>query len=486
MAIYHLSIKIISRGKGKSAVAAAAYRAGVHIKNDYDGVIHDYTLKGGVVHTEILLPDHAPSEYADRSALWNAVERIEKVKNSQLAREIEIALPVELTKEQNIALAHDYVQQNFVEQGMCADICIHDKNDGNPHAHIMLTMRPLEPDGSWGAKSKKEYFLDENGEKILLPSGIFKTRKIEVTNWNDQTKAEEWRAAWTECVNTFLERANHTERIDHRSFARQGKDELPTIHLGAAAYQMEKRGIATERGNLNRSIEVSNQQLRQLKARIAKLQAWLNEKVTNTEQPILTDVISNIFSQRAQAGKSDRYQSISNLKAASEMLNFLQENNITDIAGLDEKVKSMYEQQYGIRDKLKPVERRLKTLDEHIRQADVYLQYKAVYTLYQQQKPKNQVTFAETHRAEITLFESASRYLKDVMNGKTTLPIKAWRAELDKLTAEKNCLVQAYVSLKAEAREVEQIRRGIYELIRYETRRAQLTRTQDMGKSFLE
>ena len=126
MAIYHLSIKIISRGKGKSAVAAAAYRAGECINNEYDGITHDYTHKGGVVHTEILLPDHAPRVYADRAILWNAVERIEKAKNSQLAREIELALPVELTREQNISLAHDYVKRHFVEQGMCADICIHD------------------------------------------------------------------------------------------------------------------------------------------------------------------------------------------------------------------------------------------------------------------------------------------------------------------------------------------------------------------------
>ena len=381
-----------------------------------------------------------------------------------------------------IGLTALYVQRNFVEQGMCAAICIHDKNDGNPHAHIMLTMRPIELDGSWGVKSQEEYILDENGEKILIGSGLFKTRKIKAVDWNDQTKAEEWRAAWADCVNTALEQGNHSERIDHRSFFRQGKDEIPTIHLGAVAFQMEKRGSATERGNLNRSIDVTNQQLRQLKARIAKLQAWLKEEATNTEQPILADVISNILSQQAQAGKSGRYQSISNLKAASEMLNFLQESNITDMAGLDEKVKSMYEQQFEIRDKLKPVERRLKTLDEHIRQAGVYLQYKEVYAQYQQQKPKSQVTFAEKHHAEITLFESASRYLKGVINGKTALPVKAWKAEQGKLTAEKNWLTKAYFSLKDEVKNVEQIRRGVHELMKAETRRMHLTREQDIGR----
>lgn len=147
MAIYHLSIKIISRGKGKSAVAAVAYRAGETIRNEYDGITHDYTRKGGVVHTEILLPEHAPKEYTDRSTLWNAVERIEKNKNAQLAREIELALPVELSREQNISLVREYVKRHFVEAGMGADVCVHDKDDGNPHAHILLTLRPFEQGG---------------------------------------------------------------------------------------------------------------------------------------------------------------------------------------------------------------------------------------------------------------------------------------------------------------------------------------------------
>ena len=155
VAIYHCSIKIISRGKGKSAVAAAAYRAGQTLTNEYDGVTHDYTRKGGIVHTEILLPDNAPPEYADRAVLWNAVEKIEKAKNAQLAREIEIALPVELTKEQNISLVREYVKQHFVAAGMCADFAIHDTGGGNPPAHIMLTMHPFEQGGAWGAVQKK-------------------------------------------------------------------------------------------------------------------------------------------------------------------------------------------------------------------------------------------------------------------------------------------------------------------------------------------
>jgi ATP-dependent exoDNAse (exonuclease V) alpha subunit len=146
IAIYHLHIQIVSRGKGNSAVASAAYRAGEKITNEYDGEIHDYTRKGGVVYTEILLPDHAPAEYKNRAVLWNAVEKSEAAKNAQLAREFEISLPKELTLLQNKSLVRRYVAENFVRKGMCADIAIHDKNDGNPHAHLMLTMRPIDED----------------------------------------------------------------------------------------------------------------------------------------------------------------------------------------------------------------------------------------------------------------------------------------------------------------------------------------------------
>ena len=144
IAICHIPIKIIQRSKGKSAVAAAAYRSGTKLTNEWDGLTHDYTHKGGVVHAEIMLPVHAPPEFADRSTLWNSVEQIEKARDSQLAREVEVALPRELTPEQQLALVRAYVKDNFVDAGMCADFALHDKGDGNPHAHILLTIRPLK------------------------------------------------------------------------------------------------------------------------------------------------------------------------------------------------------------------------------------------------------------------------------------------------------------------------------------------------------
>ena len=481
MAIYHCSIKIISRGKGKSAVAAAAYRSGETLTNEYDGVTHDYTRKGGIVHTEILLPDHAPAEYADRGVLWNAVEKIEKAKNAQLAREIEIALPHELTREQGISLVREYVKEQFVNAGMCADIAIHDKEDGDPHAHVMLTIRPIEQNGTWGAKQKKEYILDKDGNKIYdSKKRSYKCKTIPATDWNEQTKAEEWRSAWAEICNRALEQNGHSGRIDHRSYARQGIDQVPTVHLGVAAFQMEKRGIRTERGNLNREIEVTNRRLRQLKARISKLQNWLKEEAANTEPPTLADVIQGILLKREQAGKQSRYTTIHNLKAAANMLNFLTANGIKDMEGLEEKVMDMYGEQRSISEKLKPIDRRLKTLDEHISNAEKYMQYRSIYRQYKQQKPKKQEGFYEAHRMELTHYEAAARYLNGVMNGRTTLPTKAWKAERDKLNAERQQLSHRYDKLKNEVKEVEQIRRNVYSILRDESRSEQLTRQQDL------
>ena len=239
---------------------------------------HDYMKKGGVVHTEILLPMYAMTAFQDRSALWNSVEEIEKSRNAQLAREIEIALPVELSRKEQIRLVRDYAQNTFVSVGMCADVAIHDKGDGNPHAHILLTMRTLKEDGSWGAKCRKEYDLDKHGQRIRLKSGAFKSHRVDTIDWNEPTKAEEWRVAWAEYANRALEQIGLPERIDHRSYVRQGVEQIPTVHMGVAVTQMERRGIPTEKGSVNREIAAQNKLLKEIKARLTRLYNWSKEQ----------------------------------------------------------------------------------------------------------------------------------------------------------------------------------------------------------------
>ncbi|MGL5512102.1 MAG: MobQ family relaxase, partial [Sporomusa sp.] len=191
IAIYHCSIKIIKRREGRSAIAAAAYRSGEKLINEWDGMTHDYTKKGGIIHSEIILPAHAPQDFQDRSLLWNSVEQVEKARNAQLARDVEIALPVELNRTEQLALVRTYVKDTFVAAGMCADFAIHDKGDGNPHAHIMLTLRPINDDGTWGAKCRKEYLLNENDQRIPDGKGSWKNRRINTTDWNDKDKSEQ-------------------------------------------------------------------------------------------------------------------------------------------------------------------------------------------------------------------------------------------------------------------------------------------------------
>ncbi|MEG0129352.1 MobQ family relaxase [Clostridium sp.] len=261
MAIYHCSTKIVSRGSGRSAVGASAYRSGEKLINEYDGMKHDYRKKQGIVHKEILTPEYAPNWSKNREKLWNEVEKVEKSKNSQLSREVEVALPKEFSISENIELVRNYVKDNFVNEGMVADICIHDKADGNPHAHIMLTMRPFNRDGSWGAKAKKEYILDKEGKKIKLKSGNYKSRKINTTNWDSKEKLESYRRDWADKINKVLESKGMEQRVDHRSYEEQGIHRMPTKHEGYVVRAMESRGIETEIGNINREIKKLNKEL---------------------------------------------------------------------------------------------------------------------------------------------------------------------------------------------------------------------------------
>jgi hypothetical protein len=505
MAIYHLTIKIITRGKGKTAVSAAAYRSAELIKSERDGKTHDYTRKGGVVHTEILLPEHAPAEYADRATLWNAVEKAERNDNAQLAREIEIALPVELTPEQNISLARRYAREQFVNCGMCADVCIHDKGDGNPHAHIMLTMRPFDERGNWAAKSRKEYILDENGEKIRLSSGAFKSRKINAVDWNDRTKAEDWRKTWAAYANGALRLAGALTEdnvIDHRSYERQGIEQIPTVHMGAAASQMERKGIATERGNLNREIAVTNSQIRQLRARINRVKDWLKTEAANTAPPTLTDVISEILNHREGASN---YAKIADLKMAAKVFNFLHENGIGDMAGLAGKVSKMYDRLHDAGEKLKKVERRLETLDEHIRQSEnfkngrrqkthyekLYAEYKTARKstgFFAERKAQKALYTArdyyESNRAEIALHDAAERYMRDVLRERFDVkklpPITKWKEERAAKTAEQKALHADYYRLRDEVKNAEAIKRNVEQLTRADEPRKAKTKSYEM------
>ena len=474
MAIYHCSIKIVSRGKGKSAVAAAAYRSGERLTNEWDGLTHDYTKKGGVVHSEILLPPHAPPSFSDRSTLWNSVEMSEKAGNAQLAREIEIALPVELTGEEQIRLVRDYCSSQFVSKGMCVDFALHDTGGGNPHAHVLLTMRPLDEQGQWSAKSKKEYVLDENGERIMLPSGRYKTRKIDLMGWNNQENAETWRAAWAEYTNRYLEENNRSERIDHRSYERQGIEQIPTIHVGVSATQMEKKGISTERGELNRSIKAANLLFREIRAQIVRLKEWLIElfKVHETlkaEPPKSPNLATLLFKymdvQRERSRKySMRWQqehTADELKNISKAVNMLEAKGISDLDGLDAALSSVSEKTDSIRTGMIFRERQMKQLQKLIENAKTYLKYKPVHDQQKQIRwKKKQERFSEDHRTELALWNAANRYLR-ANAPDMKLSVKEWEERLAKLTKENDTDYTKLKEGRAEVAELQKVRRYV-------------------------
>ena len=324
MAIYHLEAKVVSRGAGRSAVAASAYLSCSRLYNDYDGIQHDYTKKQGLVWQQVFLPEYAPQEWKDREKLWNAVEEVETAKDSRLAREFVVALPIELSREQQIELLQDFIREQFISDGMCADAAIHDTDGHNPHAHILLTVRPLDEQGKWQYKTEKEYLCMKNGEERGFTAAEFRTaqnegwekqypykvgkKKVYMTpsaaeaqgfvradkhpkstrygrqnpiseRWNSEEQLAVWRAAWADATNRHLERYGHDERIDHRSNAARGLDKQPTIHEGVTARALERKGMIADRCEINRQIRADNALLRELKAEIKKLTALVARTV---------------------------------------------------------------------------------------------------------------------------------------------------------------------------------------------------------------
>lgn len=277
MAIYHCSVKIIGRSSGRSSVASAAYRAGEKLHNERDGMTHDYSHREDVIYTEIMLPKNAPKEFSDRQTLWNAVEKVEKRSDSQTAREFELAIPIEFNRPEGIKVIRDYVSKNFVDKGMCADIAIHD-SEGNPHAHIMLTMRPVTEKG-FGSKmgaSRNE--------------------------WNSKKQLIEWRKEWANTCNEHLKAKGFHARIDHRTLEAQGIDREPTIHLGTTANQMKKQGNISERWEINVIIEQSNSGKAQDNAEARKIDR-LTKKLERDKEYIsyLQGKIDDLQTKRATA-----------------------------------------------------------------------------------------------------------------------------------------------------------------------------------------
>ena len=384
----HFKIQIISRGKGQSAVAAAAYQSGDRLFSKRDHRAKHYGSKEGIVYTEILLPPHAPPEYADRNVLWNAVERAEPNWNSQLARRIIISLPKELSMEENIRLIREYCAVEFASAGMIVDIGVHDPEPPghNPHAHIMLTMRPLDECGRWSEKAHKEYVLDKEGNRIRDGNGKWKTRRVAATDWDQRGNAEAWRHGWELLQNRYLENAGRPERVSMKSFERQGIDRIPEVHMGPAASAMERKGFRTDIGNLNRDIRKTNQVIAAIRRKITQLTSWLSEireAIAEIEmQPkevFLVDLLIQKFDER----KTERLMSWNNhagstkaslrdMQRFAEITSYMREKEILTVEALDDRMTEIRSTADPIRSRMKQIEKRIKQIETITRTADRY------------------------------------------------------------------------------------------------------------------
>lgn len=320
MALYHFHVTQISRGKGQSVCAAAAYRAGERIHDSYYGEDPDYTKKGGVIYTEIILPEHAPKEYSDRETLWNAVEFAEKNKRAQLAFSFDFALQNELSEEENIALARKFIMENFVSRGMICDIAIHapDKGDGppNPHVHVMVPMRPLNEDGTWGEKQRREYIFDEDGNRIRGSDGKYIFNSVKTTDWSDPDTLNRWRENWAKCINAAFEEKGISERVDHRSYESMGEDYIPQVHEGPNVRAMEKKGIKTDIGDWNRLVKWIISEIRKIKTIIdsvlEKYKEYESDK-SQKEMDFLDWMLHCIITALVSERNTERFQRLKHM-----------------------------------------------------------------------------------------------------------------------------------------------------------------------------
>lgn len=483
MALFHLSVTQVQRSAGQSAIASAAYRAGERLYSERYGEYSDFTHKGGVICSHILLPPQAPPEYQDRQTLWNALEAAERGKDAQLAYSFDIALQNEFSMQENIDLARQFLSDNFVSRGMVADFAVHspDKEDGgisNPHFHVMCPIRPIEPDGRWGNKQRREYVLDEHGERVLDEAGNYVFNAVSTTDWGKPETLEAWRQAWAEMCNAKFAEKGLDCRIDHRSFARQGVEQTPTQHEGPTVRAMEAKGIRTDKGNLNRFIRKTNALLREAKEKIAALIGWLQDvkaELAKPQPPMLNDLLALHCSIRNKGAYSNKAKN-ANLQRHAEAFSFLQSKNLYTVDDLDNALHAMQDKIDTLKKSASAKQSRIKEVNELLRMVDYYKSGKpAADKLKSIRFEKSRQKYKAEHDDELRTFYMAERKLKPhFKDGK--LPITAWRRECEQLEQEYRDIQSELLPLHADAKKLWAIHYNIYEVQHEQERQNAATR----------
>ena len=483
IALYHFHVTQIKRSTGQSAIASAAYRSGEKLHSEYYGEDSDYTKKGGVICSEILLPPYAPPSFSDRETLWNEVEKAERGKKAQLAYSFDIALQNEFSMQENIELARQFLLEQFVSRGMVVDFAVHspDKDDGgisNPHFHVMCPIRPLDEHGRWGNKQRREYLLDEHGERIRDEAGNYVFNAVPTTDWGSPDTLEHWRQAWAELCNQKFAEKELDCRIDHRSYERQGIDQLPTVHEGVTVRAMEAKGIRTNKGDLNRWIKATNDLIRNLKKKISALLDWLkeaHEELSKPQVPNLAQLLSEYYTNR-NAGAWSQKAKIGNLKEFNEICNYLMQNKLTTPEELQERVSMLSDRIDTLKNSMRGKSNRMKELDELLRMVQFYTEGKPIADKLAtiKWKGKREQFMSENENA-LRLYHMAERKLKPhFKDGK--LPITAWRKERDRLEQEYKTGQAELSPIYAEVKKLWQIKYKVEQVIHEQERQNAVTR----------
>ena len=477
MALCHFHVGHIGRAGGQSAIASAAYRAGEELYSEYYGETNDFTRKGGVTYTEIMLPPNAPPEYKDRQTLWNAVEEVEKHKKAQLAYSFDIALQNEFTPEENLELARTFVQECLVDKGMIADLAIHEPDKGddgipNPHFHVMATMRPLNPDGSWGNKQRREYILDENGNRKKDENGNYVFNAVHTTDWHTPETLIWWRERWCELNNEVFESKGLDIRLDPRSYEERGIDQIPTIHEGPQVRQMEARGIPTEKGDKNRWIKATNRLIAELVSKIRSILEWIAEyktKWVKTKDP--APVIPIVPIEKPKKQEMQKKQEVRKTEnnqpeqqepeEKSDDIRLLEEHDIHTMDDLEAYTEKISAKADDLLARSRANTARIKKLDEMIRFGGNVRKYQPLIDEMNAIRWKSQrEKFKEQHSTEIDLYYTSRRILKE-NHGVTKFSMKEWKLEKARLVRENQDLYEQYTPLRDEVNQIMEVRRRI-------------------------
>ena len=475
------SFKIISRGKGQSCMASCAYYSGEKKYSEYECCWkYPHSSQARVKWVEVMLPPNAPKAYADPQTLWNAVDAAETSVNAQTARSMLFALPRELTDEQNLALVRDFCQKEFVDKGMVCNFFYHDKGDGNPHVHIMLTLRAMDENGKWLPKSKNVYALDENGNRIRTPNGSWKRVKVNTVDWNERKYGEIWRQDWAAAQNAALEAAGRAERVDMRSLERQGvEDRLPQKHLGPTASALEHKGVSSERGDENRKIISVNKVLASLQKTVRGIRDWLDElrKAVSRQQIIespddypLSDVITAYLDMRKEGRETwNRYAqekgAVHDLKDGFKAVSFLLNHELYTAGQLGRYIAETKQAFSKIKAESTAKERRIRDIDalfgaiQTIRELKpIQQEYESIHWNGKREK------FKAEHGDELNRLQKAiwlreklmkSLGLVSPLDKEQRAALKTERAQLE---AEREALLPKLEEVKTEMAELNRIR----------------------------